>query len=417
MTQVTPKYKMRGSTIEILKEGYCYIPGHMEKLETDIFQTRLLGQKSIVITGPEATELFYNERYFERKTAIPLRIRDTIFGRGGVQVLDDKEHRNRKAMFMSFMTMPRLKLISDIASEQWRRAAHEWEKQDEIVLFKEAQKVMLRTACRWAGVPLKEKDTEKRAKQLIALVDSIGGVGPRHWKGNMARHATNEWMEEVIEQERNGVLHAPEGSPLHVIASHQQLDGSQLDKRVAAVEMVNILRPITAIAWYVMFGAMAMHANPETRERLATGEATYAHMFTQEVRRFYPFAPFLGARVRRSFLWHDIRFPKGELVFLDIHGLNRDPRIWQDPDRFIPERFRGWTGTPFDFIPQGGGDHYLGHRCAGEWVTIEVMQKSMQFLAGEVEYEVPPQNLHIDTSRIPTMPASRFIMSNVQLKH
>ncbi|WP_088006716.1 cytochrome P450 [Indiicoccus explosivorum] len=416
MTRVIPETEMSGSTTDILREGYRYIPDHMEELGTDIYRTRILGQKSIVMTGPEAVELFYNERYFERSTAIPPRVRSTLFGTGGVQVLDDRQHRHRKAMFMSLMTMPRLQLIAEIAAEQWENAARKWEKEKTVVLFDEAQKVMLRTACRWAGVPLQEKDTAKRAKQLTELVDALGGVGPRYWKGVLARHSVDEWMAEVIKQERSGKLRAPEGSPLRVISRHQELDGSPLSTHTAAVELVNIIRPITAISWYVMFGAMAMLANPETRGRLATGEETYAHMFTQEVRRFYPFGPFLGARVRRNFRWKDMRFRKGELVFLDIFGMNRDGRLWEEPDRFIPERFRNWTGTPFDFIPQGGGDHYLGHRCAGEWVTIEVMRESMQFLAGKIDYRIPSQNLHMDLGRIPIMPESRFIMTDVRLK-
>ncbi|MFD1032661.1 hypothetical protein [Metaplanococcus flavidus] len=56
MKHIIPKYKMRGSTTEVLKEGYRYIPNHMKKLGTDIFQTRLLGQKSIVMTGLKAME-------------------------------------------------------------------------------------------------------------------------------------------------------------------------------------------------------------------------------------------------------------------------------------------------------------------------------------------------------------------------
>ena len=44
------------------------------------------------------------------------------------------------------------------------------------------------------------------------------------------------------------------------------------------------------------------------------------------------------------------------------------------PDVFSPDRFADWEGSPFGFIPQGGGDYLMGHRCAGEWVTVEVMK-------------------------------------------
>ncbi len=49
---------------------------------------------------------------------------------------------------------------------------------------------------------------------------------------------------------------------------------------------------------------------------------------------------------------------------LDIYGTNHDPKIWDNPDLFNPSRFKNWKGSPFNFIPQGGGDYWLGHRCA-----------------------------------------------------
>src|SRR3546814_10555834 len=60
---------------------------------------------------------------------------------------------------------------------------------------------------------------------------------------------------------------------------------------------------------------------------------------------------------------------------LDLHGTNRDRRSWDAPEEFRPERFRRWDGSPFNFIPQGGGSHDLNHRCPGEWITIELMKE------------------------------------------
>lgn len=46
-------------------------------------------------------------------------------------------------------------------------------------------------------------------------------------------------------------------------------------------------------------------------------------------------------------------------------------------------------GSPFDLIPQGGGDPNFGHRCAGEWLTIDAMRVGLEFLAKRLTYEVP----------------------------
>ena len=206
-------------------------------------------------------------------------------------------------------------------------------------------------------------------------------------------------------------------SPLYEISWHLDLDDNRLDTQMAAVELLNIVRPIVAIARYVMFGALAIHTNPETKEKLQENEGNYRQWFVQEVRRYYPFGPFLGARVRRDFIWQDCKFKKGTLVLLDVYGTNHSPKLWSDPDEFYPDRFRDWKGNPFDFIPQGGGNYSSGHRCAGEWLTIEVMKASFDFLTNQVDYTVPEQDLNINLVRMPTIPKSRFIMDQVSRKN
>ncbi|WP_274622832.1 cytochrome P450 [Sinobaca sp. H24] len=58
-------------------------------------------------------------------------------------------------------------------------------------------------------------------------------------------------------------------------------------------------------------------------------------------------------------------FKKNRLVILDIYGTNRHPGLWERPYDFLPERFENWKGSPFAFIPQGGGDHHTGTLCRG----------------------------------------------------
>lgn len=101
-------------------------------------------------------------------------------------------------------------------------------------------------------------------------------------------------------------------------------------------------------------------------------------------------------------------------MILDLYGTNHDVRTWDAPEAFWPERFRQWDGNPFNFIPQGGGDHVVNHRCAGEWVTTELMKVAVRFLTSGVEYEVPAQDLRLDFARLPALPRSRFVIHNVK---
>ncbi|GAA0430857.1 fatty-acid peroxygenase [Lentibacillus halophilus] len=411
-----PHEKGLDHTCNMLLEGYNYIGNRRKRFGSDIFQTRLLGENVICMGGEEAAQIFYDETKFKRKGVAPERVKKTLFGKKGVQGMDGSAHKHRKQLFMSFMTSDRINDLKDITERQWAIAAADWEQRRKVVLFQEAEKIMCRIACTWAGVPLWAKELNQRTNDLSAMIDAFGAIGPRHWRGRAARNRSEQWIRTIINQVRNGEYHPNENTALYAMAWHRDLQGNRLNLKVAAVELLNILRPIVAIGRYVTFGALAMHNVPETQQKLVTEGDDYNQMFVQEVRRYYPFGPFLGARVHNDFMWSGYHFKKGTLTLLDIYGTNHDPDLWDMPDEFRPERFKDWQGSPFDFIPQGGGDYAMGHRCAGEWVTIEIMKVSLEFLAKRMDYYVPKQDLRFSMTRIPSMPKSRFIINGVTSK-
>jgi fatty-acid peroxygenase len=138
-------------------------------------------------------------------------------------------------------------------------------------------------------------------------------------------------------------------------------------------------------------------------------------MFTQEVRRFYPFFPAVGGRATEGFEWGGVRIDKGTLVLLDLYGTDHHPALWGDPEVFRPERFEGWHDNGYALVAQGGGDYLGGHRCAGEAVTIELVKSALHLLAARVRYRVPQQDLRISLARMPTLPASGFVLDSVRL--
>jgi fatty-acid peroxygenase len=408
------------STLAILREGYDFIWNRCKRFDSEIFATRLLGQRAVCIHGSEAAALFYDTSKFQRRHALPRRVVTSLFGKRAVQTLDDDEHRQRKAMFLSLMTPAKLEKLMLAVAEQWRSAIRRWEKRDTVVLFDEVQRILTAAVCEWAGIVVRDKDLEKRARDLGRMVDAFGGAGPRLWKGKLARMRSQVWIARAIRQTRSGELRPAAGSPLSVIAQHRDKDGKLLGARVAAVELLNIIRPTAAIAWYITFAALALHEQPEASAKLRAepfgeGAGEYADLFAQEVRRFFPFTPYLGAMVRAPFQWRGYDFVPGTLVLLDVFGMNHDPKIWANPELFRPERFRNWDGDSFSFIPQGGGSLHHGHRCAGEWITMHNLALALHFLTRCMTYEVvADQRLAIDRTRMPTRPESGFVIRNVR---
>jgi fatty-acid peroxygenase len=245
------------------------------------------------------------------------------------------------------------------------------------------------------------------------MIEGAGAVGPRNWRGLLRRSRTEDWARSIINNVRAGYMRVPPGTATEIIAMHRDADGRLLDTKVAAVELINVMRPTVAVARYVTFAALALHRYPECRQKLISGDKSYLEGFVQEVRRFYPFFPAVGGRALVDFEWRGMRIEKGTWVLLDVYGTNHDERIWGDPWNFRPERFIDWKHSDFSLIPQGGGDVDFGHRCAGEWLTVQTMKTAVRLLVTAMEYEIPRQDLRINLYRMPAVPTSRLVMRQV----
>jgi fatty-acid peroxygenase len=408
-----PRDSALDSSLTLFAEGNTFIQRRCRRLHSDIFETRLLLQPTICMQGEEAARLFYDSDRFERQGARPGRVQKTLLGVGGVQGLDGAQHAQRKHLFVeALMSQPRIAALLQRAQHEWHAACERWQGSARVVLFDEAQEIFCRAVCAWAGVPLAEAEVGQRTADLAAMIDSAGRPGLGYWRGRRARSRSERWAARLVEETRSGRLNPGRETALQAVAMHRDMDGATLPARIAAVALLNILRPTVAIARFVTFGALALHEHPECREHIAGDDACLEH-FVHEVRRYYPFFPFLAARVRHDFVWHGYRFPAGRRVMLDLYGTNHDARIWSSPESFRPQRFAGLTPGPFSPVPQGGGDYRQGHRCPGEWITIALMKQALHLLARDIRYRVPPQDLTVDLDRMPTLPASGFVIDDV----
>lgn len=398
------------STLSLLRDGYGFISGRCRKLGVDAFETRLLGQRTVCCRGADAARLFYDETRMQRQGAAPKAIRKTLLGDGGVQGLDGDAHRHRKRMFMSLMTAERLSALAGDFEKEWREQAWRWADGEAIVLYERSQEMLCRAVCRWSGVPLSPKSVPRRTADLAAMIDGGGSLGARHWRARLARRRSERWLARLVSLTRAGYLSPADGTALAVVATHRDLAGRYLDERIAAVELLNVLRPTVAIATFVTFAGLALHQFPDAASNATDWSEREIDAFVHEVRRFYPFFPFACARACRDFRWRGYRFPSGRRILLDLYGTNHDPALWNEPDEFRPARFVGHDPDPYAFIPQGGGNHHEHHRCAGEWVTLALMKVSLTFLTSRVSYDVPSQDLRVSLRRMPTRPASGFLI-------
>ncbi|MFD3530741.1 hypothetical protein [Streptomyces sp. NPDC058664] len=148
---------------------------------------------------------------------------------------------------------------------------------EETVLFDEAAYVLARAVGSWAGLPPADEATTRRlARDCVAMVDGFATPGPRHLRARRARAHQERRIARAVEEARARPSGASPATPFQAVVAHRDVDGTPLDAPTAAVELLSIVRPAVAVAWFAAFAAQATWgagrgaAGPgDVRERLA----------------------------------------------------------------------------------------------------------------------------------------------------
>ena len=395
----------RDQTLSLLSDPYRFIARECANRGTDVFDTQLLLEPAVCMTGAEAARAFYTEARLQRQGAAPEPVRATLFGKEAVQGLDAAAHQARKAALLSI-------LKPDNVARLVRRVRKYWGSFDRwappgyrLPLYETSGHVLTLSVCEWLGIPIRQGNLPALSADVTSLFNDA--AGPRHLKARRARRRLERWLADLIGKARAAPPTGSAAWPLfHALIFLQDADAHPLAPRVAAVEVLNLIRPVVAVSVYIVWMAHALLCFPGIRATLANGDSRYRKAFVEEVRRFYPFFPAVMARVSESFTWKGHEFHEGARVLLDIHGTNRDPRRWHEPDTFQPERFLYQNHDAYAFVPQGGGDARTGHRCPGEETAVAIMLASIDVLLARLpSSSLIGRDLAINDRRMPAMPA------------
>lgn len=413
--QTIPEENTVDATLSLLQEGYDFISNRCDRLGTDIFRTRLMLTDVLCMRGPEAARLFYGAPGLTRKGSMPQTVLRLLQDKGSVQQLDGEAHRHRKALFVRMLMQE-----DDVAAlnahfrDLWRSELPRWQDAGRIVLFDEVNRLLTRAICGWAGVPLPNGKISGMVRSLADMVENAGHMRAGTVKALVRRSRTERYLEGIVGEVRAGRIDVPEGSPLARIAAHRELGGKPLDAAVAAVELMNVLRPTVAIGRFIVFAALELHRNSFWFRLFQSGDDKAMEEFVEEVRRTAPFFPFVGAVAKEEIEWQGHVIAKGQWLLLDLYGTTHDARLFPRPQDFWPQRRLSWRQQDYSFIPQGAGETESTHRCPGEQITVAIVKEAARLLSTEMSYDVPEQDFTVRKNRIPALPESGFMMTNIR---
>lgn len=394
---------------QLLRHGYQAIPRvrAQHAAGADAFAARLLGRRTVVVRGEEGSRALYDESRIRRRGAVPRPLAGLLFGKGAVHGLDGDAHRARKQIFLDLLGDAAVDSLAREVDEGLGRALQEWSFSPQVRLHDGLVRVYGQAVLDWGGTGCRGPEAEQVARDLAAIVAGFGFHGTDYVRAWRARVRSDRWARDLVTRARAGDLHPREGTTLHAFALGA---GADLPVRVAAVDLLNVLRPTVAVSWLGTFAALALAEHPELGAALS-GPDAQRHLvaFAHEVRRCTPFVPALTGIATAPFRTSGHRVRVGDRILLDVPGTNLDPRHWPEPASFRPERFLDGQPGPYTFVPQGGGEPH-GHRCPGEGVTTALLVVTMRHLAC-TGFTLTSPTVHTD--RMPTLPWRGLLMSEV----
>ena len=125
----------------------------------------------------------------------------------------------------------------------------------------------------------------------------------------------------------------------------------------------------------------------------------------REVKRTGRIIPFTAFGVaQRDFEVGGFTVPEGAAVAWTTVASHTEPKVapYADAGRFDPSRFaRGEGSAPHTFAPQGPGEAYTSHRCAGVEYSAVVLQVFFSELLRGGSFHLPGPAPELVTKGIP----------------
>lgn len=382
-------WPIMGETVEFLfGNPEKFVFDRMNKFSPNIFKTKILGEKTAVICGPDGHKfLFSNEQ--KLFTAFRPHSMQKIFrsyqsatAAAPVQIpRDDEAKVLRSPGFLKPEALVRyLGKMDSITQQQMQRY---WEGKDELKAFPLAKTLTLTLASRF----FLGTDDHERISRLVTNFDDITlGIhsvpvnfpGTVFYRANKAAAAIRRELREVIKEKKTAMA---KGAAMQDILSHMIVATDPSGKYMAEAEIADKIMGLlvagystvaTAITFFMKYVGerpdvyakvqaeqLEVEAGKKAGEMLDWDDIQkmkYSWNVLYEVMRLTP--PLQGTfrEALTEFSYGGYTVPKGWKIYWTVSTTNKNPEYFSEPEKFDPSRYEeGKSFPPFTLVPFGGG--------------------------------------------------------------
>jgi len=330
------------------------------------FQIPIPGFRPYVVFGPEANrKVLVTER-----DKVLWRNTDPVTDllRHGVLITDGDEHDRYRELMETPLHPSKLSNYTQMMVEQTDRVSSTWKDGDTVDMLVESRKIALLIIMQ----TLFSRDAWEDIPHIwTPVLKSIQYISPGPWIfwRNMPRpgyrkhlKVMDEYLYGIIADRRRLIVDCPSSTVNGPSDLLQHLIDAGLSDDVIRDQMLTMLiaghdTSTALLAW--TFALLGQH--PDIHARLVDEVNTLEKsplldQVIKESLRLYPPIHIGNRRVANEMEFTEGSIPPGERLFYSIYLTHRDPQIWENAEKFCPERHaHGRKTPPFSYVPFGGG--------------------------------------------------------------
>ena len=374
-----------GRTFRVLADPLGEVQ-RMARRYGEVYRTRLLGETSISILGPDANEFVFLD---QTKLFSSTHGWDTVLGLlfpRGLMLLDFDEHRlHRRALSVAFKAGPMQSYLTQLDAGISARVT-QWHDAPGEMLFYPAMKQLTLdlAATSFLGTDIGPEAREITRAFIDMVAASVAVIrqplpGTQMARGVKGRRRIVAYFAEQIpiRRERGG------DDLFSQLCQATHDDGALLSTQ----DIVDHMSFLTMAAHDTLTSSLTsfvylLAAHPEWQTRLreevlslglAPGEPLpfakldampLTEMAFKEAMRLKPPVPSMPRRATRDFTFRGFHIPAGTLTGINTLYTHYMSAYWPEPERFNPLRFTDEAQRArhrFAYVPFGGG----AHMCLG----------------------------------------------------
>jgi cytochrome P450 len=323
-----------------------------------------------------------------------------IYGSGSMFVQEEPEHLRRRKLLTPPLHGAALSGYVPIMENSARAAMHGWPVDRPFEMLKAARELTLDVIVKVIFGVDDPDDVQRLGRPFERLLNL--GVSEQLTLRYALRHAgalrvwparahANKEIDEVvmplIAQRRNDPRLSEHPDFLALLMCARGDDGERLSDSEIRDDLITLMlagheTTATTLAW--IFDLLLHHPDALRRVQAEaeSGEEAFTTAVINETLRVRPPAPFTARVAARAFPIGGYRIEAGTRIVVHIIAVNRNPRIYEHPNEFRPERFLGSRPETYAWVPFGGGIK----RCLGAAFSMRELTTVLHTLLREGEF-------------------------------